>query len=299
MTDYKTREDAIIRGANFVRMRARQLDVALLNYRLGTAPQSAVIDQLSRFQNENGGFGRSLEPDLATPASTAIATSVALRHFCDVDAPVDTPIIAGALNWLKSNFDWQRGAWPIINRDVDLAPHAPWWNFGDNFAQRWNEFRYNPTAELLAALYRYRESADPSIVGTVEECLLRSLQSNPPAEAYDLRCAAKLMHAPHTPQYLRSQLEATVLEAVGSHDQNHPHLPFLEIATTPQSPVARAFPERIGPALGALLKAQQPDGSWRPFWNWSDIDEAAWMKAELQWSGVLTRQAVETLIAYG
>jgi len=299
MADRKTREDAIIRGASFVRRRARPMDVALLNHRLGTAPKSAVIDQLARFQNEDGGFGHGLEPDLPTPASTAIATSVALRHLGDIDAPADTFIVGRALNWLHSNFDWERGAWPIIDRAVDLAPHAPWWNYGDDLAQRWNEFRYNPAGELLAALYRYRESVEPNLVKIAEESLLSSLRSNPPREAYDLRCAAKLMDAQHTPQHLRSELEAAVLKAVGSHDQDDPHLPFLEIATTPQSPIARAFPERVGPALGKLLEAQQPDGSWRPFWNWSDVDGAAWMNAEHAWSGILTRQAVETLIAYG
>jgi hypothetical protein len=291
--------NAIERAIKYVREHARPLDVALLDYRLGAGSQTAVLGELAAFQNDDGGFGHGLEPDLPTPASTAIATSVGFRHMCAVDAAPEAAIVRRGLAWLEANFDRESGVWPIINRAVDLAPHAPWWNFSDNLKESWSGFRYNPTAELLGALYRYREHVSADLLNTAERQFLSALATAQPANAFDLKCAASLIEAPATPATVRERLQTVLVRSVREHDAGDPHLPFLEIAPHPESVLAKAFPERAGPALTAMIAEQQPDGSWQPFWNWSDVDQAAWNKAELEWRGVLTRQAIEALLSYG
>lgn len=291
-------KDAISRGIAFVRTRARPLDVALLDFRIGTGDKAAVLGHLSAFQNKDGGFGHGLDADLPTPASTAIATSIAFRHLCAVAAPANTSLVTRGLAWLKESFDWDAGVWPIITPDVDLTPHAPWWNYTNNLRERNNGFRYNPTAELIGALYCYRDSVTPALLKRAEECLLASLKSSPPDESYDLRCAVRLLEEANAPGPVKAALQEAVVRSVGARDANDPHAPFLDLAPDPRSVVAQAFPEHVQPALSALLAAQRSDGSWRPFWNWSEIDKEAWQKAEREWAGILTRQAVESLMAY-
>jgi hypothetical protein len=291
-------KDAIDLAQNFVRAEGRPLDRALLGFSDGLHDSTTVLAELSKFQNEDGGFGHGLEPDITTPASTAIATSIAFGLLCRIEAPASAQVVQRALSWLEETIDWDAGVWPIITPDIDLASHAPWWNYTDNLRQRWNGFRFNPTADLLGALYCYREDTSGRLLQRAEERLLATLEATAPTESYDLLCAVRLLEGSNTPSHVKRPLKESVLRSIQERDADDAHASFLGLAPAPTSTVAKSFPERVDPALAALISAQQPDGSWRPFWNWSEIDETAWRNAERSWAGILTRQALETLKAY-
>ena len=59
--------------------------------------------------------------------------------------------------------------------------------------------------------------------------------------------------------------------------------------------------DRIPAALEALIAAQADDGGWpwNDDWNWGFVDKAAWNAAERDWRGSVTREALETLLAWG
>ena len=66
-------------ACRFIRSHGRPLDAALLSCQLFDGARDAVIREVARYQNADGGFGNALEPDLRTPASTASP----LRSGCD------------------------------------------------------------------------------------------------------------------------------------------------------------------------------------------------------------------------
>jgi hypothetical protein len=51
--------------------------------------------------------------------------------------------------------------------------------------------------------------------------------------------------------------------------------------------------------LDFLLGTQGGDGAWEPTWSWATLDEAAWGKAEQEWKGVLTLEALRNLGEWG
>jgi len=63
--------EAFDRARQFLKTQARPLDRAMFEYRFEGASAESVIAELARFQNDDGGFGRALEPDLRTPDSSA------------------------------------------------------------------------------------------------------------------------------------------------------------------------------------------------------------------------------------
>src|SRR5579862_9419749 len=83
----------------FVTGQGRPLDRALLQLALGEGGPDAVLEALAPFQNDDGGFGHGLEPDLPTPASSAIATSVGLRGLVRAAAPAGHPMVRAAIRW--------------------------------------------------------------------------------------------------------------------------------------------------------------------------------------------------------
>jgi hypothetical protein len=287
------------RARAFVEATGRPLDRALLAFGLGEAGPAPVLNALVSYQNGDGGFGHGLEPDLATPASSAIATSVGLRVLGEVDADAGHPMVRASLGWLEQAFDRDAGVWPIISPDVDLAPHAPWWSWSKDLAENWNGFAFNPSAELLGYLYRWREAAAPELLGAAEASLRRTLANVRIIEgAYDLKCAARLAQAPGAPGDLRKQLVERVIRSELAHDAGDEHGSSLDLAPTPASPFAEPLAGRIDLAIDALIGAQEADGGWPLFWDWGFVDADAWTKAKADWRGWLTREAIQTLAAW-
>jgi hypothetical protein len=284
----------------FVRDNGRPLDAALLARRLGRGSPDDVLAALVGYQNADGGFGHGLEPDMTSPASTAIATSIGLRCLARLETPARRPTVVAAIEWLDGALDREAGVWPIVGQDVELAPHAPWWGWSDALAETWNGFRFNPTAEILALLYRFRELAPAAMLECVEAGIRRTLAETELIEgAYDLKCACRLAESDDLPPDLASPLNALLRRSVSAHDAADEHASPFDAAPTPTSPFADLVDGAIEPALTALIAAQDEDGGWRPFWDWSFVDAKAWAKAKADWRGHLTREALETLVAYG
>ncbi|HEX4199324.1 MAG TPA: hypothetical protein VHZ26_17955 [Caulobacteraceae bacterium] len=288
------------RACAFVEDHGRPLDAALLRYELGEGPAEAVLTALAAYQNPDGGFGHGLEPDMATPASSAIGASVGLRFLRRIEAGGGHPMVRAALDWLEASFDCDAGVWPIITAAVDEGPHAPWWAWSRDLAESWNGFRFNPSAELLACLYAWRADAPPALVEAAEARMRRTLADTEVIEgAYDLKCAVRLAETESAPADLRQRLTDLVARSALASDPADPHAAVLELAPAPASLLAAPLADRIEAALDALVAAQQPDGGWPVFWDWSFVDAAAWTKARHDWRGWITRDAIEALRAWG
>ncbi|MBS0409280.1 MAG: hypothetical protein JSR86_05150 [Proteobacteria bacterium] len=284
----------------FMADRATPLDFALWRRAFEGGDGEAVIAALTPFQNPDGGFGHGLEPDLATPASSAIATSVGLRHLVRAGAAAGHPMVVRAMGWLAANI--QDGVWPIVDAHVEDAPHAPWWGFDADLPARWLGFCFNPTAEILAWTYALADAAPAGMLAEAEGRMRRTIaEIDIITGAYDLRCAALLAEAPQAPADLRAGLTDLLLRSVAAHDPTDEHAPVLDLAPTPASLLAGPLAGHIDAAVAELIAGQQADGGWAPpeGWNWAFIDAAAANHATQVWRGTLTRLAVEALAAHG
>jgi hypothetical protein len=284
----------------FVRETGRPLDAALLALALGEGAPDDALAALVAFQNADGGFGHGLEPDMASPASTAIATSIGLRLLTRLETPARRPTVVAAIEWLGGALDHEAGVWPIIGRDIDLAPHAPWWTWSETLGENWNGFRFNPTAEILAHLYRFGDLAPAAMLEAVEAGLGRTLAEAELIEgAYDIKCALRLAEADGLPADLARPLDRLLRRSIAAHAADDEHASPFDAAPTPASPFADLAEGHIEPALTRLIAGQDADGGWSPFWDWSFVDAKAWAKAKSDWRGQLTREALETLLAHG
>src|ERR1700729_3777414 len=77
----------------FVQDQGRALDAALLGLASGRGSADGGRAALVAFQNADGGFGHGLEPDLSSPASSAIATSIGLRILTRLETTARRPAL--------------------------------------------------------------------------------------------------------------------------------------------------------------------------------------------------------------
>ncbi len=284
---------------------ARPLEAARYRYHFEGGSAGDVLAALAQFRNEEGGFGNALEPDLRTPASSALATSVALQIAAEVRAPADHPIVAGAVAYLLASYDAATRRWRIIPAEAEHSAHAFWWA-ADGLDARFGDFWVNPRAELLGYLWRYAGAERPPWLHATTAALLGELAESPAALAgNDLLCAMRLATTPQLPAGLRQSLQARVRADMVQAVETDPGrwgeyvLRPLEVALAPDSPFADLFPDAIQANLDYLVETQGVDGAWSPVWSWAPLDAAAWAQAEGEWKGVLTLAALRELVAWG
>jgi hypothetical protein len=289
----------------FLLQKARPLEAARFRFHLQHGSAGEVLAALAAYQNPGGGFGRALEPDLRTPSSSALATSVALQILTEVGAPADHPFVQGAIAYLLTSYDSATHHWRIIPPEAEESPRAFWWD-AEGLDERFNHFWLNPRAELLGALWRYASPKriqwlEPITVAVVDEVVAHP----EPLDGNELLCALRLAETEEVPQTLRSRLVERLSRDVAASVVSAPErwgeyvLRPLAVAPTPESPYASLLAESIQANLDYLLDTQGTDGAWSPVWSWAALDEAAWRKAEEEWKGILTLEALQALTTWG
>lgn len=296
---------AFDRARSYIQTSGRELDHNLLAYYFEGRDKNAVIGALRSYQNSDGGFGQALEPDLRTPASSAIATQQAFNYLRAVDAGYQEELVRQAVDYLLESFDHESGVWPIIPPEVENAPHAPWWSYADS-AENFGSFRVNPTAALAGHLHHYKSIVPNDFLAQVTEQLLSFLTGLPDTEMnmHDLHCCLTLADG-LTGAKKKVLLEKLTRVAPQSMETDRSKwveytLRPLALAPSPESPLASVMESSVIEAnLDYEIEEQLEDGSWPLSWSWDFIDEAAWASAEKEWKGYHALQKLVVFRAYG
>src|SRR5438034_1832462 len=116
----------IERAADFIWRNARLLDRHLFARRfLGQSPEH-VIHALRAYQNDDGGFGNALEPDLRGPTSQPIHVDMAFRYLHEGGA-VAPEMVTRACSFLAS-VSSAAGGVPGILPSALRYPRAEHWS---------------------------------------------------------------------------------------------------------------------------------------------------------------------------
>ena len=300
---------AYAQARHFLQTEARPLERTLLKQRFEAGPASAVVAEMTRFQNEDGGFGRALEPDLRTPSSSALATADALLLLHELGIPADHPVVTRAVHYLLSTFDPFTHVWRVAPPDTNDHPHAPWWHDdGGSLARIFDGFLVIPRARIVSALTHYAAlvPADwlEGLVGrTVAD--IETLPTLGSGGGDTLRYAIDLAETETLPVPYRQRLAARVRAVVPGAVSTDPAqwgtyvIVPLKLAPTPKSLAADLIAEAVQAHLDYLIQHQTTEGTWEPTWTWSGNYPDDWEQARGEWRGVLTLDALTSLRAYG
>ncbi len=290
--------DGFARAAGFLRERARPLERARFEHRFAGAPVDRVLAELDAFRNDDGGFGRALEPDCRSPLSSVLATWTAVQILDELDVPDTHPLVAGAVDWLLDQSVERDGrlVWPFLPPDAQQAPHAPWWDQGDpdKLATTFGGFVVNPGATLTAMLWlraslvpaaiRERaaeQSRDAILAGLSAQAVNDWVSATHFAECEDVpgRFRAPVVEA--LSRWLPEVVPGSLAELEGYA------VDALEICR-PGGPFEEVLRDQLDLAVRHTIAGQDRDGSWAPTWSWFGAHPEHWAIAEREWRGVLT-----------
>ncbi|MCI7813738.1 MAG: hypothetical protein SO016_08455 [Lachnospiraceae bacterium] len=137
----------------FILQNARPIDLAVYKYFFENESNRSVVDELSKYQNQDGGFGHGLELDYWNPNSSPIATNDAIITLFRVGAlGQNSKMTNGIVQYLESldSFDKEKKRWLFAIDSNKEYPHAIWWEKNDDGIHG-----FNPTISLATFVICY------------------------------------------------------------------------------------------------------------------------------------------------
>lgn len=293
------------RARDFLHLHARPLEKAFFSLEFEGGSVDQVLTELQKYQNDDGGFGLALEPDLRSPKSSALCTEIGLRFLAEQNIPTEHSMVKAAVKYLLNILETDTQVWRVIPDDASNHPHAPWWQDDQgSLAQRFDEFLVIPRAGILASLHHYAELVPLDWLASITELTVKSIE-NLEIERFGqggdtLVYALRLADSPGLAAHLRASLYPFLMEIADTVVARDPDdwsgycAPPLKLVPTPLSPLADLLADELQIYLDYLIDQQTPVGAWEPTWNWGNFYPVDWAAAKQEWCGILT---LETLIA--
>ena len=277
------------------------MDYARWQYHFENGSKESVLNALSCYQNDDGGFGHALEPDAWNPNSSPIQTWYATEILREINFTDNShPIIRGILNYLESGKDFNGETWYNIIKSNDNYPHAPWWNTVSGSDMHDD---YNPTACLAGFIIKYAEKdsmlynlgcrlvkeavddyMNKGLLGNMSTvlCYIRLMQYVEEADATDIIDVNALKDK------LIKNVESSITRNTVVWETSYICKPS-QYFNSKESVFYNSNKEIADFECEFIIKTQLPDGSWNITWNWADYPEE-WAVSRNWWksNGIIT-----------
>lgn len=302
---------------------ARPVDLALIDF-LSDRNYETVLFELLKFQNEDGGFGNALEPDIRMPFSSAVATEVAVKILKDLTQrepralKACKSIIDEITKYLWSTYNSDTSGWEIVPKEVDDFPHAVWWNYEgiQGFAP------FNPTATLAGFLYKY----DPDdlrtnkLVSHMIELFMNT--PNEGIEGHGLSCLIHLQEylnedesiekttvllekiqidgIPLTLDRFNNKINAAIIAKADWNPDNWNTYTMepLKYIDSNEHPLYLEYSEIIQQNLDFLINNLNANGYWDIHFTWCQYEEVFEKTAKTEWLGYFAYENLKRLLSF-
>lgn len=288
----------------YMNKEARPLEKAIFNYYFNDSNGDDILDMLEEFQNQDGGFGRGIEPDFKLIDSSPMGTSIGLRYL-NILSNNDRAqkMISRAIKYLELTFDSERNGWYSVPITVNDYPHAPHWEHRDDIGMTVIDYSWgNPTAELIGYLYKYREYLTKLDIFSLVNYAIDNLNERTEFNSeHEIFCYIRMYNT--IDEELSTLIEDTLKFAVSQlinineskwTDYVPMPLKFIEFDSENFFGIDGKF---IDNNLNYLIAELEENNKILPTWEWDDyLDE--WEIAKTEWMGILTLEALLSLMKF-
>ncbi|MBX4268631.1 hypothetical protein [Clostridium estertheticum] len=289
---------------NYMDTDARPLEKSIFNYFFNDSSGDDILDSLEAFQNTDGGFGNGIEPDFKLIKSSPMATAIGLRYLSKLDnSDRAQNMIAKAIEYLETTFDSNRNGWYSVPSIVNNYPHAPWWEFRNDINMTVIDYSWgNPTAELIGYVYKYKKYLNSLDIYSLINYAITNL--NKRTEFNSEHEIISYIHMYNTlEEEFSSQIVDTLKLAVSKLVNIHQFewinyvptpLKFINLDSKNFFGIEGKF---IDQNLDYLIDRLEEDGKILPTWQWDKYLEE-WEIAKIEWMGILTLEALLSLLKF-
>ena len=270
--------DTLAQAAQFYATKGRDFDKARFAYHFAGGSLDAMMSELAKYQNPDGGF-HGLEVDIKAPDSNPFATELALQACVQAEAPADHPVLQRVTNYLEQTQD-EDGGWRF-SPAIYQHELAPWF-------QGWDWPNLNPTCTIAALLRELGLGSDKLHAGV--ERLFQQMQKLEDITGdgfYNVRAYAYYFlpewQHPKRDFYLAGVLWWIIRNQLDGKLPDPEH--FFAYIRTPHTYTGRQMPAAlVNERLDAMLAEQEADGGWpspyQPAWRpWTTMQNLLTLRA--------------------
>lgn len=285
----------------YLKHKARPLEKAMYLYYFETGSKEKVIQELSSFQNEDGGFGHGLEPDFLNPNSNPIASWKAGKILDGLDLDKEHPMIQSLIKYFINTKDKDGWMYHFTIKSNNDYPHAPWWYYeGHNKVSG-----YNPTISILGFLHKYLNHKDPMFKDIEKEIDqgIHYLMENEISEMHELVCFNEFY------EYSCDQIDCSnirqrllylntkAIEQDSTKWMSDYCSKPTQVFVSMHSPGAKEMMDLIHEEINLTLKNRNQDGVFDINWSWQQyLDD--FKIAEKIWMGIIALKVLRVSQEY-
>lgn len=277
------------KAANFIWTNGRLLERRIFEYVFYDGSKKAVIDALNAYQNDDGGFGNALEPDLRTPESQPVCVEFGLRTLYDLNIQ-DRYLAFKVCEFISNHADLEKGI-PDIFPSAGKYPKAAHWN---------NPQVTEPSFSRLTGLVgllSWQQIKHPWLDKAVAVCL-RDIRLNNYDDSHTILNAFCLLESmPQTSEieelYNKLADEVYKCRFLNITPSKSYGLSPLDFSPNPQSYCRKIFSDDVIKSHLEDIESQQAeDGGWELQW------EPPGEMSRLEWRAYKTLKNLMILDAY-
>lgn len=261
---------------HFITAYARPLERAIYDYYFEGGARQAIVTELEKFQNPDGGFGHGLEADNWNPNSNPIATNDAIIILHRTQALGDAGgIIGGILRYLHSrdSFDAEQRRWLFAIETNKEYPHAIWWEKNGG-----GVMGYNPTVSLAAFMVCFHQRA-PYYEEILKDAFM-DLQERTDISGDELKCyllcyellrengITDLLDLAELNRLLQERLEQAICKDTKKYGVEYVPVPSDFFADPRPGFISEHIRPLIAAEKGVLADIQKHDGGFDISWQW-------------------------------
>jgi len=277
-------------GSEFIWRNARALERSIFEYRFSDGSPERILSIVRSYQNEDGGFGHALEPDVRAPDSQPLFAEFGLKTLYECGLR-DEKLASRVCDFLERHSDLEKGI-PALLPSSRKYPRAEHWE--------------NPTAYLpsldrligLVGLANWQGVQHPWLSSAAEACVKR-MTTTRFSDAHTIQTAFCLLETLPTEgmgdlfDKLAGDLSAADFYTADAPVSGYGLTP-LTFSPSPDSFCRKLFTDsQLDGHLGELEAAQEAEGGWPIAWK-PPGEMAKW-----EWRSCATLNALTTLRAYG
>ncbi|PEJ59977.1 hypothetical protein CN692_04085 [Bacillus sp. AFS002410] len=300
------------KGKVFIKTNGRNIEDARFDFEFENGDKKTVLNELMEYQNEDGGFGKALEPDFRLPKSSPMATWAAGQILKEIDADADHPMVKSMIEYLLKTYKLKTGMWDSVLPETNDYPHAPWWHWTEGVQENW---MYNPGVELAAFIVHWSaHNSQASITGwnSIEKAVNHLMIKNemdrheinnylqfikiiePYKELFELRNQYTLESV--TTKIL-DLAEECVDKDVSNWGTGYKALP-LDFVEHPNHQLCERLGHLIDKNIDFYIQQINEDGVWDISWRWGSYPKYFEI-ARQQWMGILAVKRYKQFKAFG
>lgn len=288
---------------------ARELELALWKFHFEGGSREEVVQALACYQNEDGGFSSTIEPDIWNPESapySAVVVTGILRGigFLDNEGAAH-PVVQGILRYLDSGVHSDETGWHFSVPSNDLYAHAPWWSYSEE-SNRVQDLGLTATLCAFVLGYAGRDSAlFQKAAGYTKQILEKVSDTEDLGEMGAggvLALLGEIMRTGLADSFECGSLMEKMAVAVNQRIERNPekwagYTPRpSEFIPSTESPFYKGNEEIVEKELDYLVETRNPGGVWNITWNWFNLGEKyakEFAISENWWMGV---KAIDTML---